>query len=357
MSHSSDRTGIDGPVRRRAGRTPWLRRPEDAAGVFYSSCVWAAYLLAFTLFSFPTQAGIRSLAGAVAFLLGAGFLLGLLGGWNVLCTLHAHVHRPFFRAPLANRWFGRLTALSAGWPALLWAHMHHRHHALALTEADWTAPRRLASGRFEGLVLFGALLWPLRVFRGLRRELHQGRIAEPVVARRELALFAVLYCLPALLGPWVFVGLWVLPHLIANLVVLASFSYLVTLGGRRGAATPALTVANSFEPSLPAALALHVGLASVHYAWPEAHWSKLPALHERERGRMIDQGTHVLPYGPLQAAEVLGGFLGLAAAQREFEATQARDYGTPHALRAPVAAEPMVPSAATDAAGTVQKAA
>lgn len=334
--------------------------------MLFSSCVWAAWLLAFTLFSFPTHAGIRSLAGAVAFLLGAGLLLGLLGGWNVLCTLHAHVHRPFFRAPLANRWFGRLTALSAGWPAFLWAHMHRRHHASVLSEEDWTAPRRLPSGRFESLVVFGAILWPLRVVRGLRQELREGRVGERALVRRELALFALLYALPLFFcGPWAFLGLWVLPHLIANLVVLASFSYVVTLGGRRGrgSSTPSLTVANSFESTLPGALAFHVGLASVHYAWPEVHWSKLPAIHERERGRMVDQGTHVLPWGPLQAAEVLGGFLDLAGAQREFEETQARDYGTPHGLRARAlehasgATVPSAPQTSETAPAEAQKAA
>ncbi len=303
--------------------------------MLFSALVWAAYLLAFALFAIPGLLELRAFADRVAFAMAAGLLLGLAGGANVAFNLHNHVHRPFFRSERANAWFERLTALTAGWPAFLWAHLHRTHHERVQAGDDWSSPRVRRDGRVESLTVFCLLGWPLRAFRHLKKDLESGRICDGARARAELKLFVYLWCVPALLGVEGLLGLWVLPHLVANLVVLPSLTYAAAAGARRSGGERSLTRANTFLGPVFDRLSFHWGLASTHYAWPQVHWSRLPRVHERERARMVDEGTHVLPYGAFQATEVLGGMLASAAGQLEFARTQARDYGTPIGVWSP----------------------
>ena len=307
-----------------------LHRREDLSGVLHCALVWSGYLAAFTLLSFPSLAGLDTLPRKVCFVLSAAFLLGLAGGANLAFNLHNHAHHPFFRSPRHNRLFGMLGALTAGWSWRLWSHLHHEHHATLGTPQDFTSPRPTRRGGTEGMAGYVLFRHPLRQLLRLRETHAEKRLPEATGAER--LAFACLWAAPFLLGPWVGLGLWLLPHVVANVFVLSTHAYASHLGLR---ADPAArhTLANSFDAPFFSRVCYHAGLATVHHAYPTLHWMDLPERNERDLNRMLDVGTHVLPFGPFHSIEVLGVFTGVREAHEEFARTQADGFGTPHGLQ------------------------
>ena len=333
--------------------TPALRRPEDAASVVFSALVLLCYGTAFAFMALPGWSGLEGFSQRMTFVVGVGFLLGLVGGLNATFNLHNHFHLPFFRSEKHNLWFGRLSALAAGWPWILWSHVHREHHDHLATDDSWTTPRRKADGRFEGLITFVLFRWHWRLFTNLKQDWKSGHVADASLLQKETRVFALLYAAPFLLGPWVGLGLWLFPHFVANFFVAATMTYVMHVG-KKGNGDPRLTLANSFDSPLFNRLCFNAGFAATHHAHPEVHWSELPTVHAEDHERMIEQGTHVLPYGPFHASDVLGVLIGKGDAQEEFDRTQARDFGTPLCLRIThedsdvLPAEPQSPAEASD---------
>src|SRR5262245_5773897 len=111
-----------------ARRRRILAHPDDVHSVAYHLLVVAAYALAFCIYLRPQSAGLDTAWERAAYVGAAALMLGWISGIDVGVNFHNHVHRPVFRVPALNLWFGRLWTVTGGWPALFWWHSHVTVH-------------------------------------------------------------------------------------------------------------------------------------------------------------------------------------------------------------------------------------
>lgn len=305
-------------IRRRLG----LAHPAEVHAVLFHVLVLAAYGLAFWLYLHPGAVGVESAWDRAAFVVGAGLLLGWCAGIDLGVNFHDHAHRRVFTRPWMNRWFGRTWGVAAGWPAAWWQYAHVVvHHRRLLSEDDWTLPRRRADGRFEGVHRYSLLHYPWRYAAGMRREWRAASRATRRRLRREGLWFLALFSIPFWIDPWMALGLWVLPAWLANALVVGPGMVAQHAGRRAPAPGHELAHSNTFTSRLFNLAFFNIGYHVEHHTWPHVHWSDLPALHERVRGRLVREGAHVVPFGYFRGGLLLSrADLGDAAAEEEFHA-------------------------------------
>jgi len=317
--------GNSGGERRRA----IFAHPADVHCAIFHLVVLACYAAAFWIWLHPGSAGLESAADRVAFVLGAGFLLGWISGVDVGVNFHNHTHRRIFRSAFLNRWFGRLWTFSGGWPAYYWNHAHVVvHHANVLEEKDWTLPRRRPDGRFERVYRYVLLHWPWRYAAHLWRDFRGRRTGRPVgrKALKELAIFLALWSIPFWIDPVMALGLWVVPHWIGNAVTMGSGMYVQHAGGRPRSDGPELAHSNTYLSRFFNLTMFNIGYHVEHHDSPHVHWSELPAFHEEMRERLVEGGAHVLPYGYYRAANLVASITRPEAGFRRFVEDQAPGY-------------------------------
>lgn len=307
--------------------------PEDVHCVVFNAGVLLAYAAAFTVWLNAEAAGIDSWLERIAFALPAAFLLGWISGVNVGVNYHNHTHRPIFRNERLGRWHAHLWTFTGGWPAFFWQHAHVTvHHANLLDEdADWTLPRRRADGRFESLYAYVLLHWPWRYAKHLARDFASNR-GGPWVRRRalkDLGVFLVLWSIPWFIDPVMALFLWLLPQWIANGVTMGSGMYVQHAGCVRKCEERPFSHSNEFLSRFFNLTMFNIGYHVEHHDYPQVHWSALPAFHAKLRGRLVEHGAHVVPYGYYHAAHIVAGELGSEAAFRRFREDQAAGYGVP----------------------------
>ncbi len=83
------------------------------------------------------------------------FVIALGLWWNANTISHNFIHRPFFRAPAANRAFSFALSLVLGFPQTLWRDRHLRHHA-GLDERVRVTPH-MAAETIGVLTMFAAV--------------------------------------------------------------------------------------------------------------------------------------------------------------------------------------------------------
>lgn len=285
-----------------------LSHPEDIHCVVFHLLVVAAYTVAFWIYLHPDAAGITGPLTRIAFVAGAALMLGWISGVNVGVNFHNHVHRPIFTVHWLNRWFGRLWTVTGGWPSYFWRFSHLTvHHASVLQDEDWTLPRRKADGSWESVYRYTLLHWPWRYSLHLWRDFRANR-GGPGVRRRawvELLIFVPLYSIPFWIDPVMALGLWVLPHFVANAYVMGPGMYAQHAGCEAPGEDDRLTHSNTFVSPLFNLTMFNIGYHIEHHQYPFVHWSELPRLHARLRPELIRQGAHVVPFGYYHGGKLL----------------------------------------------------
>jgi fatty acid desaturase len=284
-----------------------LSDPQDRHCVIFHLVCLAAYACAFWLYLHPKLAGITGPWSRVAFVLAAATMLGWISGIDVGVNFHNHSHRPIFTSQFVNRWFARVWTFSGGWPSFFWEYCHVTiHHARLLTADDWTLPKRDADGSFEDIRRYFFRHWPWRLAGHLWKDLSARRSLRDK-ALREFAIFVALWSIPFWIDPVMAIWLWVLPHWVANALVMASGMYVqhvdcVPKSEARPVSHSTVFVSKFFNLTM-----FNIGFHLEHHDHPRVHWSELPELHERLKQETIDGGAHVVPYGLHHAAFLLVG--------------------------------------------------
>jgi fatty acid desaturase len=295
---------------KRPGRTGILGHPADIHCVVFHLLVLTGYALAFFVYLHPEAAHIHGRLGLTAFVAAAVLLLGWVSGINVGVNYHNHVHLRVFHAAWLNRWFGRVWALTAGWPALCWKHAHVSvHHADTLGPGDWTLPRRNADGSFEGYWKYSLLHWPWRYAYHLLRDYRSGEHATfRREAPRELLLFCLLYSVPFWIDVPMALLLWVGPHFVANVVIMAAGMYLQHVDCERASDAHAFRHSNTFLARFFNLTMFNIGYHNVHHSFAHVHWSDLPEFHRLLQESFDADGATEMPIGYFRAgAEMASG--------------------------------------------------
>ncbi len=295
-----------------------LAHPKDVHCVLFHLGCLAAYGIAFFLWLHPELTGIEGPCEKGAFVACAAILLGWISGVDVGVNFHNHTHRRIFRRAWMNRWFSRLWTFSGGWPSFYWEYSHVVvHHAHVLGPRDWTLPRKKPDGSFENFYRYCMLHWPLRYAVHFARDFRRGSRRLRRKAVRELGIFLVLWSLPFFIDPVMALGLWLLPHWLANAAVMGPGMYAQHAGREEPSPEHTYRHSNCFVSRFFNATMFNIGYHALHHTYPWVHWSDLPSLHDSLREDLVRDGAHVVPFGYYR-----GGML-LAAASRGSERAQA----------------------------------
>jgi fatty acid desaturase len=315
-------SGAPGDALAAPSRWRILADPQDRHCVIFHLACLAAYACAFWLYKHPALAGITGPWSRVAFVVATAAMLGWISGIDVGVNFHNHSHRPIFASQFANRWFARIWTFSGGWPSFFWEYCHVTiHHARLLEADDWTLPKQNADGSFEKFQRYLVRHWPWRLMSHLGRDL----IARKSLRRkslRELAIFVALWSIPFWIDPVMALWLWLLPHWVANALVMASGMYVQHAGCVPKTAERPMSHSTIFVSKFFNMTMFNIGFHLEHHDHPRVHWSLLPELHEKLKQEMIDGGAHVVPYGNYHASFLLAG----DEARRKLFAEQALGY-------------------------------
>ncbi len=305
-----------------------LTHPDDIHCVVFHLLVVLAYAVAFWLYLNPTLVGIDGSWELAAFMAAAALMLGWISGIDVGVNFHNHVHRPIFRVRRLNVWFGRLWTVTGGWPALFWEHSHVTvHHDHVMRPTDWTLPRRREDGTFESLFVYSLSHWPWRYAVHLWRDFRSGRggLGAGRRAGSELAWFAAFWSIPFFIDPMMALLLWALPHVVANVYVMGPGMYAQHFGCEAPDDESTYAQANTFLSPFFNLTMFNIGYHIEHHSHPSVHWSVLPQLHERLKGKLVEHGGHVVPFGYYRAAQLLSALWTPGRGRRIFTA-QHPDY-------------------------------
>lgn len=292
---------------RAASRRRLLAHPQDWHCVIFHFVCLAAYACAFWLYQHPTLVGVTGWWSRIAFVAASATMLGWISGIDVGVNFHNHAHRPIFVSHFVNLWFGRLWTFSGAWPSFFWQYCHVTvHHANLLGPEDWTLPKKRPDGSFENFQLYLLAHWPWRLAMHLWRELSIRRSLRRK-SLQELAIFLVLWSIPFFIDPVMALWLWVLPHWVANALVMGSGMYVQHSGCVEKSSVRPVSHSTVFVSSFFNLTMFNIGFHLEHHEHPRVHWSELPELHMRLKQEMIDGGAHVVPYGNYHAAFLLAG--------------------------------------------------
>ncbi|MDZ4688779.1 MAG: fatty acid desaturase [Planctomycetaceae bacterium] len=256
-----------------------LSHPADIHCVVYQLLNAAAYGICFYVYLHPEIGHIRTPLEMGAFVVGAALLLGWISGVNVGVNFHNHVHLRIFKASWLNTWFGRLWAITGGWPSYWWKYGHVTvHHADTLGPDDWTVPKFDAQGKFEGYWKYCLLHWPWRYGYEFWQEFFirpRGRRFRRE-ALWEFLIFGALYSIPFIIDPMMGLLLWVLPHFVANVLIMASGMYVQHVDCDRASDAHPFRHSNTFFSPFFNLTMFNIGYHNVHHSFAHVHWSDLP---------------------------------------------------------------------------------
>jgi fatty acid desaturase len=280
-----------------------LKHRQDVHCIVYHLLIVAGYAVAFYIYLHPAVAHIHSTAELLAFLIPANLLLGWATGIDLGLNFHNHVHRHLFRVAWLNRWFGRLWAVTGGWPARLWFHAHVTvHHADTLGPTDWTVPRRRSDGSFESRLKYSALHWPWRYVFHLWRDYRSDKY--PRLRREaptEVAIFAALYSIPFWIDPMMGLLLWFLPHYVANTFILGTGMYVQHVGCEQEDDVHPFRTSNTYFSGFYNLVTFNSGYHNLHHLFPHVHWSDLPEFQSLLQQPFDSDGASALRIGMFRA--------------------------------------------------------
>ncbi len=314
-----------------------LARPEEVHSIAFHLLVLAAYAVAFWIWLHPASAQLDGPAAKAAFVVSAALLLGWVSGIDLGVNFHNHAHRRIFQRGWQNRWFGRFWGVTSGWPDYFWRYchvvVHHRH---LLEERDWTLPRQRPAPAdcdsdavvWESYQRYCLAHWPWRYAVELWAEFRPGGRASRAVQRRaarEFAVFCVLWSIPFWIDVPMALCLWVLPHWVANVLVLAPGMIAQHAGRARPDGSHEFRHSNTYLSPFFNLAMFNIGYHAEHHTYPYVHWADLPGLHAQLKPRLIEEGAHVMPFGYFRGGLLLSRG---RRARAEFDA-QHPDYVDP----------------------------
>jgi fatty acid desaturase len=179
--------------------------------------------------------------------------------------------------------------------------VHHRHVGEA---CDWVQPRTRPDGRYESIYRYVLCHWPWRYALHLWRDIaaERGRVRRRALL--ESLMFLPFWLAPIALDPVLGIGLWLYPHWFGSAFILGTGMYTQHAGGTAARKHSGST---TFLSEFFNLTMFNVGYHTEHHANPAIHWSELPALHERLRDELIEEGAHIVPYGSYGASRILSG--------------------------------------------------
>ena len=261
-----------------------LSHRQDLHCVIFHILCLTAYACTFWLYLHPKLAGITGSWSRIAFVAASASLLGWISGADVGVNFHNHSHRPIFTSHFLNRWFGRIWTFSGGWPSFFWEYAHVTiHHANLLTTDDWTLPKQNADGSFEDFRWYMFTHWPWRVMMHFWRNFIARRSLRRK-AFRELAIFLALWSIPFWIDPVMAIWLWVLPHWIANALVMGSGMYVQHAGCVPKSSARPVSHSTVFVSKFFNLTMFNIGFHLEHHDHPRVHWSELPIFMSASSG-------------------------------------------------------------------------
>lgn len=285
-------------------RRPWLRCIHDTHCLLFHILVVLSYLLAFWIYLHPQWAGLTDTYSRLAFICGAAILLGWISGVDVGVNYHNHCHQPIFNHRLANRWLGRAWTVFGGWPDFFWSYAHLRiHHRHLLDTQDWTLPKQHDDGTWENFHVYCLVHWPWRYALHFYQEFRPG-LKRPSLTRRALlegGIFAALWSIPFWVDWQMALGLWVLPHWLANVAVMGPGMYVQHFGQERPGPEHNYRHSTTFVSRFFNRIMFNIGYHAEHHQHPAVHWSVLPDLHQQIKPELIAEQAHVVPFGYYRA--------------------------------------------------------
>jgi len=281
-----------------------LKHREDIHCILFHFLGLVGYVIAFYVYLHPEQAHIHNRAEMAEFVFAAVLLLGWVSGINLGLNFHNHVHRHIFRVAWVNRWFGRLWAASAGWPARLWFHAHVTvHHADTLGPTDWTVAKQRADGSFEPRWRYSLLHWPWRYYTHLWRDYRSGKYPRlRSEAPKEMLIFVALYSIPFWIDPVMALLLWVLPHYLGNTWTLGAGMYVQHVGCEKEDDIHPFRHSNTFFSWLWNLMVFNSGYHNLHHMFPHVHWSDLPEFQRLVQQSLDADGASALRIGYFRAS-------------------------------------------------------
>ncbi len=283
-----------------ATHSPMVNDRSEWYCIAYHALMVVGYVVAVIVYRIP-----RPMPERVAFVTAAVLLLGLTSGVGLVIVFHNHMHRPFFRSPAANRWYGRTVPVFAGWSGYLLCQSHIVvHHAHTMDDRDWTVPRRRADGTPESLFRYALASWPWRAVRcvlaEMRRDDYDGAVRREAVG--EVVIFALLWSIPFVVDVRMALLLWLAPQWVANVVLFAGGTYAQHAGCSPMSSQSVHGHSVSSSSRFDLVTMFNNGHHTVHHEMPRLHWTDLPEVQFRRAGVFTSDGGIVRTEGYFELA-------------------------------------------------------
>lgn len=284
---------------------------EDRWNLFRAATAWIIVLL-------PAVFGLPSGAAGLA----CGVLIWFCVN-DANLVLHQHVHSPLTRSPALNGLLDLLLSAATGMAAYAW----RQHHILRHHQGDdsWTGARRweIEQPSVLGAVSYStryALMMLLRPFleafqRGLLR-----RHRAPIDFRRAFVQQAFVLTVVAFLC--VHLPEFYVPYF----AFVFFFTALTDYQNHVGCDDQEFNFANNMLRPTYNRVRDNFGFHTAHHCFPRAHWTELPAIHERIEPRIpaarLGRGWWI---GQLSLPAVVHGLRWLAATGRKRGAASSQE--------------------------------
>ncbi len=218
--------------------------------------------------------------------------------WNLQCISHNFIHNPYFTNNWLNRAFSVLETFALGVPHILYHHYHLNHHAGDNdrkgpdgTTRDWSSIYRYGKGDAPEPFWRYCLVSFFRVEVGpvLKVVIRHGRahVLQTVV---ETIVLAAFWC-AMLAVNWRYFVFFYLPSYYLGWVLSYAEGYLEHYGCQPG--NPYANSVSSYN-RLYNLLWFNNGYHQEHHWDPKVHWTRMAALHQQIRGRMLANHTRIL---------------------------------------------------------------
>ncbi len=218
--------------------------------------------------------------------------------WNLQCISHNFIHNAFFKSRWLNWAFGVLESVALGVPHLLYHHYHMNHHrgdndakGPNGTTRDWSSIYRHSKDDgpepFWRYVLLS--FWRVEVGQVLRVVRRHG-IGQMIQLAVESAVLAAFWG-TMLVVNWRFFVYFYLPSYYLGWMLSYAEGYLEHCHAQPG--NPLANSVSSYHRWYNL-LWFNNGYHQEHHWDPKVHWTRMHALHEQLRDRMVASGTRVL---------------------------------------------------------------
>jgi len=218
--------------------------------------------------------------------------------WNLQCISHNFIHNPFFASKWLNRAYSVLEALNLGVPQILYHHYHMNHHwgdsdmkGADGSTRDWSSIYRYGrSDQPESFWRYCLIsFWRVEVAGVIGVVFRHGRAQVIQLAVETLALGA-FWAVMVWLNWRYFVFFYLTSYYFGWMLSYAE-GYLEHYRCQPG--NPFANSVSSYS-LLYNLLWFNNGYHQEHHWDPKMHWTKMHALHEQIKPKLLANGTRML---------------------------------------------------------------